>query len=153
MSTPTACLRCAALETANQYLEEEFLGALNEQFTVAAREKADVHRSVRRGVKLEHVLSFREERVVQNDWTVSWCNRHFQLSAEHHKLSLARKRITVSELLDGTIRLTYRGKELKWVELRERPSRKRSKAEPKKGAGKAPHKPAANHAWRRSFMN
>lgn len=142
----------STLEGANQYLEEEFLAELNERFTVAAREQADVHRSLGRGVKLKHVLSFQEERVVQNDWTVSWCNRHFQLSAEHQKLSLAKKRIMVSELLDGTIRLTYRGRELKRDELTERPSRKRTQTAAKKESRKTPPKPAADHAWRRPFL-
>lgn len=143
--------KISTLAAANKYLEEEFLDELNERFTVAAREKADVHRCVGRGIKLEHVLSFQEERVVQNDWTISWCNRHFQLSAVHHKLSLAKKRIIVSELLDGTIRLVYRGRELKWIELTERPSRTRSKPMAPKAVSRPPHKPAANHVWRRPF--
>ena len=127
--------KISTLEGANKYLNEEFLGELNERFTVPAREKADVHRCVRRGLKLAHVLSYQEERVVQNDWTVSWCNRHFQLAEEHQKLSLAKKRIVVSELLDGTIRLVYRGRELTWVELTERPGRKGSKPAAPKGGG------------------
>ena len=145
----------STLAQANKYLEEEFLDEMNERFNVPAREKADVHRCVRRGVKLAHVLSYQEERVVQNDWTISWCNRHFQLSAEHHRLMLAKKRIKVSELLDGTIRLEHRGRELKFVELKERPSRKKAKAAKeasKMATSKAPHKPAANHSWRRPFL-
>ena len=78
--------------------------------------------AVARGVKLEHVLSYQEQRVVQNDWTVSWCNRIFQLDEWHQKLSLARKKILVSELLDGTIRLTIAGENLRWTELPERPA-------------------------------
>ena len=143
--------KISTLEGANKYLDAEFLGELNERFTVPAREKADVHRCVGRGVKLAHVLSYREERVVQNDWTVSWCNRHFQLAEKHHKLSLAKKRIVVSELLDGTIRLTYGNRELTWVELTKRPSRKRPRPAAPKASGGQPHKPAANHAWRQPF--
>lgn len=143
--------KISTLDSANQYLDEEYLDELNERFTVPAREKADVHRRVGRGVNLEHVLSFQEQRVVQNDWTVSWCNRHFQLHEDHHKLSLAKKRIEVCELLDGTIRLTYRGRKLKWVELTERPSRKRSTPAAKKASSKPPAKPPENHPWRRRF--
>jgi len=145
--------KISTLEAANKYLNEEFLDELNERFTVPAREQADVHRRVGRGVKLEHVLSYQEERVVQNDWTVSWCNRYFQLSAEHHKLSLAKKRIVVSELLDGTIRLTYRGRELTWSELTTRPSRTSPKPGGPKAASKDYPKPAANHPWRRPISS
>ena len=103
-------------------------------------------------MNLKHVLSFQEQRVVQNDWTVSWCNRHFQLHEEHHKLSLARKRIDVCELLDGTILLKHRGRVLKWVELTERPSRKRSLPAAKKASGQGPKAPPKNHPWRRPFQ-
>jgi transposase len=143
--------KISTLTAANQYLDEEYLDELNERFTVPAREKADAHRRVGRGVKLEHVLSFQERRVVQNDWTISWCNRHFQLHEDHHRLSLARKRIDVSELLDGTILLKFQGRELKWAELTQRPSRTRSTPAVQKGSGQPPQKPGENHPWRRPF--
>lgn len=135
------------LEGANDYLAREFLHELNDRFSVAARSEADLHRPLGRGVRLEHVLSYQEERVVQNDWTVSWCNRVFQLDERHQKLALARKKILVSELLDGTIRLTSRGDNLRWIELPERPA-----PAPREDKGprekKAPYKPAASHPWR-----
>jgi hypothetical protein len=141
--------KIATLAEANEYLESEFLEELNERFSVEARSAANLHRPLARGVKLEHVLSYQEERVVQNDWTVSWCNRIFQLAERHQKLSLARKKILVSELLDGTIRLTSRGESLSWMELPERPVTREPKAR-ELGKKKAPYKPAANHPWRGS---
>ena len=136
-----------SLEAGNHFLETQFLDELNDQFHVEARSPTDLHRSVPRGVKLEHVLSYQEERVVQNDWTVSWCNRIFQLDERHQKLSLARKKILVSELLDGTIRLTSRGENLRWIELPERsaPAKREPRGPSEK---KASYKPAANHPWR-----
>ena len=141
--------KISTLASANEYLEEEYLDELNERFTVPAREDADVHRRVGRGVKLEQILSLQEQRVVPNDWTVSWCNRHFQLDAAHHRLSLAKKRIDVYELLNGTIMLRHRGLALKWVELTERPSRKRPKPATQKASGKPPRRPSERHPWRR----
>ena len=106
--------KISTLDAGNQYLDEEFLDELNEQFHVEARSQTDLHRSVPRGLKLEHVLSYQEHRLVQNDWTVSWCNRTFQIHETHQKLTLARKKILVSELLDGQIRLTHQGRSLIW---------------------------------------
>jgi transposase len=138
-----------SLEGGNHFLETEFLDELNERFHVEARSPTDLHRSVPRGVKLEHVLCYQEQRVVQNDWTVSWCNRIFQVHESHRKLTLARKKILVSELLDGQIRLTHRGLELSWSELPARPST----AKPKRyqTGTTAKQKPAATHPWRRPF--
>lgn len=143
--------KISTLEAGNQYLNEEFLDELNERFHVEARSPTDLHRSVPRGVKLEYVLSYQEQRMVQNDWTVSWCNRVFQIHESHQKLTLARKKILVSELLDGQIRLTHGGRELSWKELSARPSTTKPKPS-QVGTPKAPYKPAESHPWRRPFL-
>jgi hypothetical protein len=139
-----------SMEGANHFLETQFLDELNERFHVEARSPTDLHRSVPRGVKLEHVLSYQEQRTVQNDWTVSWYNRIFQVHESYQKLTLARKKILVSELLDGQIRLTHRGLDLPWSELPERPST----AKPKRyqTGATVKQKPAATHPWRRPFL-
>ncbi len=129
------------LESANAYLEGEYLDELNERFSVAARSSANLHRSLPRGVTLDQVLCYQEQRVVQNDWTVSWCNRIFQLGVEHQKLSLARKKVLVSELLDGTIRLTSGGRPLSWIEVSTRPSKAKAKHKVP-ATSTAPYKPA-----------
>ena len=137
-----------ALDVANRYLDDEFLDDLNDRFHVEARSPTDLHRSVPRGLKLEHVLCYQEDRLVQNDWTLSWCNRILQLGPRHQRLGLARKKILVSELLDGTLRLTYRGEPLEWRELPGRPETQRDQRKEREAA-KPPYKPAATHPWRR----
>lgn len=135
------------LESANAYLEGEYLDELNDQFSVPARSLVDLHRNLPRDMKLEDVLCYQEPRVVQNDWTVSWCNRIFQLSPEHQKLSLARKSIVVSELLDGTIRLTFKGRRLSWTEVSAREPK--AKTKPKiTTTSKTAYRPSATHPWR-----
>jgi transposase len=143
--------KISSLESGNHFLETEFLDELNEQFHVEARSPTDLHRSVPRGMTLAHVLSYQEQRVVQNDWTVSWCNRIFQVHERHQKLTLARKKIMISELLDGQIRLTHRGRNLSWSELPARPTAAKSKPS-STSAAPTSHKPAATHPWRRKFL-
>ena len=138
------------LAAANQFLEDEFLDEMNERFHVPARSEADLHRSVPRGLRLEHVLCYQEHRVVQNDWTVSWCSRIFQIHEKHQKLSLAKKKIVVSELLDGQIRLTHQGRSLVWKELPERPLPVKPKRTPQ--AAPTPSNPAPTHPWRSKFQ-
>jgi hypothetical protein len=140
--------KVSTLEGANRFLETEFLDEMNSRFSVDARSPENMHRAVPRGIRLEHVLCYQEERLVQNDWTVSWCNRILQLSEQHQKLGLARKRILVSELLDGTLRLTHRGRTLSWTELTTRPPRRDRKSS-NTAKAKAPYKPATNHPWKR----
>jgi transposase len=146
------------LVAANEYLDKSFLPDLNERFTVAAKQPADLHRRVPFRLALEQVLAFEEERAVQNDWTVRWRNRWFQLTAANSRLALAGKRVLVREQLDGTIHLVYRGRELEWQELPERPARAPKQAEhkertrqPDQGPGMAAWKPPAEHPWRRPY--
>ena len=143
--------KISTLEEGNSFLEAEFLDSLNEQFHVEARSTTDLHRKVPRGVKLDCVLSYQEHRVVQNDWTVSWCNRVFQIHESDRTLRLARKKILVSELLNGQIRLTHQGRELPWSELPERPTTTKPKQTVTTSQG-SPYKPASTHPWRRPFL-
>jgi transposase-like protein len=111
------------LDGANRYLEETFLPELNERFTREPASPVDFHRPVPRGVSLDVVLSFQEERVVQNDWTLSWRNRRFQLTPPDQRRSLVGRRVLVCEQLDGTLRLRDRGRDLPWTELPAMPPR------------------------------
>jgi hypothetical protein len=146
------------LGSANEYLEKSFLPDLNERFTVVAKRPADLHRRVPPGLALEQVLAFEEERAVQNDWTVRWRNRWFQLTAANGRLALAGRRVVVREQLDGTICLVYDGRELEWRELPGRPERAPKSAGAKErgrqagpASSGAPWKPPAEHPWRRAF--
>ena len=137
------------LEAANRYLEETFLPELNRQFNVQPKRKADVHQRVSRGVQLGQVLSFQETRVVQNDWTLAWRHRRFQLTEANQKLALVRQRVLVCERLDGTILLMHRKRELAWTEIAERPPQAASPSGQPTGLGRIGLRPPAAHPWRR----
>lgn len=138
------------LESANAFLDEEFLEELNRKFAVSPKKPEDLHRRVGRGVKLERVLSFQEERVVQKDWTIRWRNRWFQLSQANQKLALVNRKVTVCEQLDGTVVILFGQRELTWEELPERPVAVRPVQRPRPQT-RGPRKPSADHPWRRSY--
>lgn len=145
------------LESANAYLEESFLVELNERFVVAARQRADVHRRVPRGLDLKRVLVFQERRRVQNDWTVRWRNRWFQLKCANGRLAVVGKQVQVCEQLDGTMRMVYRGRELDWSELPGRPERAPTTQQTctqmraKEASSNGTWKPSLDHPWRRKW--
>lgn len=134
------------LEAANRFLDQTFLPMLNRRFTVTAREAADLHRPIPAGVALKDVLCWEEPRVVQQDWTVRWRNRFFQIDAQHERLNLAGRTIHMRERLDGSVALVYAGQRLRHRTLAARPTR------PPASAPKPPPRPtppAADHPWRR----
>lgn len=139
----------STLEEANAFLEKVFLPELNRRFTVRAREPGDLHRPIPAGLSLKEILCWEEPRVVQNDWTIRWRNRFFQISRRHEALNLAGRSVIVRERLDGSMALLYRGQFLHFTELRQRPVRSVSRP---CHSPKSPWKPPANHPWRRPFQ-
>lgn len=131
----------------NAFLEDGFLKDLNERFTVAPRSDVDLHRPVPEGLDLRTVFCFEEERGVDNDWTVRWNNRIFQIRKENRVLPPARKKVMVQEWLDGSIHIFYRGEEIAHEELAEKPAK--AKRPLRVPATRIPFKPAADHPWRR----
>ncbi len=138
----------STIEEANRFLDKVFLPDLNRRFRVKARQPIDLHRSLPPGLRLDEVLSLEEPRVVQNDWTVRWCNRRFQISARHERLNLAGRTLTVRERLDGSVALVYRGGRLHYRELLNTAHSKPTRHSPK--AAKA-WRPPHEHPWRRAF--
>jgi transposase len=130
-------------ESANQFLEAQFLPQLNRRFWVKPAQSADVHREVPR--HLDEVLSWEEERVVQRDWTLSWQGRCFQLNKRHEGLCLAGKKILVRQLRNQTVQLLWHGQKLQWQELAKRPE---LAAKPTASKPRVPVPPASEHPWR-----
>jgi hypothetical protein len=133
-------------EKGNAFLESGFLKDLNERFTVEPKSDVDVHRPVPDDLDLRAIFCLEEERVVDNDWTIKWKNRIFQIKKENRVLPPARKRVTVQEWLDGSVHIVYKGEEIVFEEIVQKPLREQK---PESTPGKITHyKPPADHPWR-----
>lgn len=139
----------AELEAANHFLVEEFLPGFNARFAVPAAEAEDAHRPVAEGVDLDRILAPCEQRVVQNDWTIRWQNRYFQLSPRESGVK-PKQRVEVRPQLDGRIRIFAGDRELSWSITRSETSQKKKRANPVTDPRKSSQgqRPAANHPWR-----
>ena len=138
------------LESANRFLDGQYLRRFHRQFGRAAASPAEVHRAVPRN--LNEVLSWEEERVVQGDWTVACAGQRYQLDRQHEALSLVRRKVRGRTLRNGRVQLVHRGQQLKWRSLPAGAVRtagpgpaKRTKPRQTKVA----QAPSANHPWRR----
>jgi molybdenum-dependent DNA-binding transcriptional regulator ModE len=134
------------LAAANEFLEEQFLPALNGKFMVQARSPVDVHRQG--SWNLAEILSWEEARVVAKDWTVAWQGRWFQILAEHAALSLVGRQVVVRRLRCGRVDLLYEGKKLSCRELPGRPERVGRL--PRRVGRTRLYRPAPEHPWRQS---
>jgi transposase InsO family protein len=138
------------LAAANRFLQKKFLAAFNRRFVKQAAKSGDLHRRVPRGLDMGRVLSIRETRVVQNDWTLRFENRWFQLAEMHQKLALAGRSATVCQCLDGRLELLYGGRQLNYRELPAPPERKQEAGAVEIGSNQG-QRPAADHPWRRGL--
>jgi hypothetical protein len=140
------------IEGANRFLAGKYLRGFNRKFERAAAQPLDAHR--KNTHRLQEVLSWEEQRVVQGDWTVACAGQRYQLDKRHEALSLVRRKVIVRTLRNGQVQLVYRGKQLRWRRLPAGSVRKRKLLKQSPAAGKATlkkpvKKPSANHPWRR----
>ena len=138
------------LGAANALLRGGFLETINERFAHSAASRVDYHRPVPKGLRLEDVFVLEESRRVQNDWTISWDSRWFQITGPRGQMPRRRERIVVRRRLDGSRVLLCRGRALEFHEIQRRPPRPAPLIKPTSVAPSRPiSAPADNHPWRK----
>lgn len=88
------------------------LDALNKRFSVAPQSTVDAHRQRPAGPLLDDLLGVECQRIVQNDWTICFQGRSYQIE-RNGLLPPARATITVRQRLNNTIGLYYQEQLLK----------------------------------------
>lgn len=137
------------LDQVNAQLSD-FDEALNARFAVPALEPEDAHRRPAADFDLGAALVWEETRVVRGDWTLSYEKRWLQILGPGSQLPPVKSRVTVQKRLDGSLHLLFRGRELAFEELPEPPRKVLPPARVTRPQP-LPHKPAADHPWRRSW--
>ena len=139
------------LDGGNAVLANGFLRAINEKFGYEPASPVDYHRSVPAGIDLRETFVFEEQRRVQNDWTVAWDGRFFQITGPRSRLPRRGQKVVVRRRLDGTRALLSKGRLLEFEELPERPRKREVVAcsTPRaRVCAQAPWNPPADHPWR-----
>ncbi len=137
------------IEAANTFLDNGYLGELNDRYACPATEAADVHRLVEEHVKLDQVLCEQELRVVGRDWCVRWNNQHLQIDKRHESLALAGKQVLIKQKRDGTLLVEHAGELLDCRLVINRPDPPRRKKPEIKNNKK--WTPPATHPWKRGL--
>jgi hypothetical protein len=104
-------LRVAGIKTyeeANAYLEKTFIPDFNRQFTVTPAQRERAFLSLV-GVDLELLAAVQHARVVQKDNTVAFERLSLQLPTTKDRVQFVRCPVTVHELTDGNLAVSYQG--------------------------------------------
>ncbi len=136
-------------EDANRYLEEVFLAEWNERFARSAAHAADAHRPVGAQLDLASVLAVVEIRRPDNNYTVPWKGRKWQIPKAAIGTQLRRAPIRVEERLDGRMMAQLSGKA---VELTLCEEATRPQAKPMKRPGKRFVPPPGQSRWMDGFQ-
>lgn len=140
------------LDEANEFICKEYIPNHNKRFGVPAKRENNAHRPLSGDLrmKLPSIFSVQSKRRVNNDYTIQFKSRWFQLEATQKTAVYKRDEVTVEERLDGAIRIRLKNTYLAYHELPERP-----KPIPIPVAAltrrKPDWKPPKNHPWRKFF--
>jgi hypothetical protein len=107
-------------EEANTFLKE-YLLHYNKRFAVKVKDKADLHRSIPRGLNLDRILCIKTDRRLRNDFTISHDKKLYQIQD-----TIKAEKVTVEERINGTMIITHNDVVLKYKEIATRPESNRS---------------------------
>ena len=133
-------------ESANQFLQQQYLGDHNARFARQPAQPQNYHRRAPSARELEQVFCLETERSISNDWVVRYGNRYFQLERTSDYPPRQAK-VAVCEWEDERIEIRYKGKarphrEIEAPELE--PVAMRIPKPPKPSRWKPPE----DHPWR-----
>lgn len=111
--------------SANRYLCDEYIPEHNARYGVEPADPANAHRPLLAGHDLDAILAFHTPRQVQNDYTVRYRNRFYQLLCEQPVVVRNKDRVLVVERLDGSIGIAFKGRYLDAELLSGQPYRPR----------------------------
>jgi len=128
------------LEEANAFLEE-YLPIYNRRFSVSPKEKGDLHRPFGRELDLDAILCKKTERTLRNDFTVAHNSKLYQVDQ-----AIQASKVMVQDRMDGSLRIYYKDRALRFREIPERPLREKKPLTLTKRTN--PCTPPPGHPWR-----
>jgi hypothetical protein len=108
--------KVTTMQAANRFLEKEYWPDWNERFARSLEGVMDLHRPLTPPLDLASVLSHVEQRVIRNDYTVSFAGKSYQIARKDVKAGMKGQRLRIELRLDGQLRARYKSQ---YVELAE----------------------------------
>lgn len=137
-------------ETANAFLEDEFVPWFNKRFAVLTINDKDLHRKLNEEElkNIDSIFSVKSKRRINNDFTIRFKNKWFQLQEIQPCLVLKKDEVVIEERLNNSVWIKLKGKYLNYIILPERPPKVNVKA-PALARVKSSWRPPLNHPWRK----
>jgi len=104
----------STLEQANAFLVT-YLPKYNARFGVKSFKRTNLHRPVRKSLKLNEIFCIKEFRTISNGFTFQWRARKFFI--KNPSITMKKQRVCIMEYFDGSIKLKLKNKYLQFVEI------------------------------------
>lgn len=148
-------MRLAGINTpvaGDKFLEEVFIPKFNERFSVKPSKAGDIHKKLSQidVANIDCIFSVQSERVINNDFTIQFKTRWYQLTEIQNTTVRAKEKIIVEEWLDKSIHFSLREKYLTYMLLPKRPEKVKINP-PILTTHKLNWKPPIDHPWRKPY--
>lgn len=146
----------STIKEANTFLKDEFLSKFNQKFEKQAKKNANFHQSLTIKDNIQKSFSIKSERLINNDFTISFKNCWYQLEAKQPKLVLPRSKVIIEELIGGKLLVEQEGKYLNFQKINKEKASPILKprifaltSNPNQHYPQMVRVPATNHPWKR----
>jgi len=141
-------------EEGNRFLEN-YIPKFNKQFGVTPNEQTDLHKKVRPEIKkeLSQIFSIHNQRKINNDYTVMFENKFYQLKDTQPTTVFKKDTVQVEKHLNGKVKINLKKHYLKYIILPERPKKKIDVPLVALTKNKPDITPPKDHYWRKFVIN
>jgi transposase len=134
------------IHEANEFLAT-YLPKHNRRFKKSAVSNTDLHRPAPHSRELDRILCIKEERTIKNDFTIAHNGTLYQIEQ-----ATRAEKVTVEERLDGTLHISYKGRDLRYREIMKRTTGVIPES-PLLLREKKPWIPPTDHPWKSLFLS
>jgi len=143
--------KISTLKDANTFLETEYWPEWNEHFARPVADFPNHHRALTEQLNLAAILSHVEDRVIGNDYTISFAGRRYQILCSQVQAGMRRKRLRVELRLNGELKACYQGR---YVEIEECGARPIAvQADKSKPGVRKDHNAGGRSKWMQGFFD
>lgn len=144
----------STIHEANKFLET-YIPKFNDKFSVVPNKRVNLHKTINKTLKekLPQIFSVQDKRQVQNDYTIRFKTKYFQLDREQPTTVYKKDTVVIEEHLNGEIKINLKEHYLNYTVLPERPKKLINiKLTALTGRKRSDWKPPINHPWRTQFI-
>lgn len=119
-----ALKKITTVEEANKLLLDYFLDKFNKKFSVPPKSETSFFRPINEEYDLNHIFCYKYKRIINNDFTIRFANRLFQLKSTSNSPIKPNDSVEIFVSFDGTLSIWKSGKKLGAKEIDSKPKLK-----------------------------